>query len=1151
MENLTLDFNNFGSRAALGTYEKCDSLTLTIMLDEKDYTGYKFKIVAKKSDGHIIEQDIKELEINREEKTIKTELNNQFTTKEGVVKLEINMIKDGKEDTTKEAFFIVRDTINGEVVESTSIIPTLEGVKAFIDEAVISLGDLEQAGADIELINGEFKEAEIKRKANELLRERSEKERVRLESIRTTEEADRIRAEAERKEAENNRKVAESNRKLAENTRKTNEAARVEAELNRQSLFEENEEIRNENENLRIEAEKERKLTFSNNNRYESERVEAEKLRAIAEDKRVTAEKERAKGEDERVKAETRRESTYTDFNDSETERKNNEANRVRAEAERVNAENGRNELFNSNEEKRNNTFVESERARERAFNEAQTNRSEAYEESERVREEAFKVSEVARNEAEEGRVAAELLRVEAEKLRVAGEENRNNTFTQSEEERKGVFEEAENARKVAESKRVKAESSRVEAETLRVAAESGRVEAENLRVTAEEERVAAETKREEGFNKFEGKINANTEELKNARSATTGEKFDTLDERIDCEVDRLNEKIDVTMLQQEDKESHVAENSVEGMTADMIVKGRTLNNFAKRERFVDNSENQHMYIQWSTTSDLYEPGMWTIKNSTGYFLQYDIRDKQTKGYIRGLKSNKSFTVVLNDNEFIANMQALGRDGVPINENTKEMLEKNCVVLKGDCLDIIDTLSYFEDIKSFGQESGEISILSHGKNLAKLDLSNKNITPFEDGYRLDCLALYRGDEDIFDLKGKYKPNTQYVLSYYGKILDNSNSNNYRLRVYYTDNTYTDGVVTGNRYEKRTIETLSGKTVYKIIGYYGAMNGDFIVKDVMLEEGTKATNYEAYKFYKKDISLLELGFDEGLRGFNNIVYDELNSIKNVVIKRIEKYIVTGEEDFTIDVRSDYIYCYFILEGSKPSAGLEAICNQFRYIDGLWNKDNPGVQGKEGFDLSGGNSLSFQLPISKLVSPNKDGVKKYFKSLNDGGKPVIVYYWLAEPIEIPLTKNINVKSFNEKTYVRFENAISGTSSFKAPVDAAATISRLNRENRALEEENAKLKAETYKNSEDIIITNEEIQITQSAVDHLLFSNLNADGAAMLYNGKKKGGGSMGAYLAMRIIKGKLKYEAVMKQYGEFKEDIDLILEAEGYGHLITQQ
>lgn len=675
--------------------------------------------------------------------------------------------------------------------------------------------------------------------------------------------------------------------------------------------------------------------------------------------------------------AETERISAEEERKEKESERVESESNRVTAEGLRANAESSRANAENSRERK------------------------------------------------ERERVTAEISRVDAEALRISEEKKRVN----------------------AENSRANSERSRIDAESVRVAEEKKRVTAETARAENEDARVLAEQNREENFSQFESKINKissdmskNTKELKSARTATTGEQFDSLDERIDCEVDRLNKKIEVSFLQQEDKESHVAENSVEGMTADMIVKGRTLNNFAKRERFVDNSENQHMYIQWSTTSDLYEPGMWTIKNSTGYFLQYDIRDKQTKGYIRGLKSNKSFTVVLNDNEFIANMQALGRDGVPINENTKEMLEKNCVVLKGDCLDIIDTLSYFEDIKSFGQESGEISILSHGKNLAKLDLSNKNITPFEDGYRLDCLALYRGDEDIFDLKGKYKPNTQYVLSYYGKILDNSNSNNYRLRVYYTDNTYTDGVVTGKEYEKRVIVTSSGKTVYKIIGYYGAMNGDFIVKDVMLEEGSKATNYEPYKFYKKDISLLELGFDEGLRGFNNIVYDELNSIKNVVIKRIEKYIVTGEEDFTIDVRSDYMYCYFILEGSKPSAGLEAICNQFRYIDGLWNKDNPGVQGKEGFDLSGGNSLSFQLPISKLVSPNKDGVKKYFKSLNDGGKPVIVYYWLAEPIEIPLTKNINVKSFNEKTYVRFENAISGTSSFKAPVDTVLALSNL---------------------------------------------------------------------------------------------------------------
>lgn len=1141
MENLTLDFNNFGSRAALGTYEKCDSLTLTIVLDEKDYAGYKFKIVAKKSDGHIIEQDIKEHDINREEKIIKTELNNQFTTKEGVVKLEINMIKDDKEDTTKEAFFIVRDTINGEVVESTSIIPTLEGVKAFIDEAVISLGDLEQAGEDIALINGEFKEAEIKRKANELLRERSEKERVRLESIRTTEEADRIKAEAERKEAENNRKVAESNRKLAENTRKTNEAARVEAELNRQSLFEENEEIRNFNENLRIEAEKERKLTFSNNNKFESERVEAEKLRAIAEDKRVTAEKVRAKAEEERVKAETRRENTYTDFNDSEVERRNNEANRVRAEAERVNAESGRNELFNTNEEKRNSTFIESERTRERAFNEAQSNRNEAYEESERVREEAFKVSEVARNEAEDGRVAAELLRVEAEKLRVTGEENRNATFTQSEEERKATFEEAENARKVAESKRVAAETGRVEAEKLRVTAETERVEAENLRVISEEERVAAETKREEGFNAFEGRISANTKELKAARSATTGEEFNSLDERIDHEVDRLNKKIDVTMLQQEDKESHVVENTVDGMTTDMIVKGRTLQNIIKMSDFsireIGTLEGTTFKINRSSSTQLTDITLSKkflplLKSNTVYTVMATIENNTLDGYFTLIHSyqntmftKKPVTIPRGFNGFVAKTFTT-IDDVTLGDRIEMNFQvatgtvdiKNLIILEGDYTNsVID--EYFEGVKSFGQEEDKISILSENKNL------------FKDKFlvKIEPLNEYGIDINSFLESGKV-----YTIS--------TKNNNWFKISNFSSGTGINQELDVNKMTF-TFNTETMRNNYLLIN-----NNDFSLitnkeeilnKNIQIEEGSQATTYEPYKEDKKDILLSEYGFNEGLRGLNLTVYDELNDIRNVAIKRIDKYKLTGEEEIYTEetIAENNMKFVITTKGTsvKPSGSV---------ISDNFIKGNDTVSNS--VRLATNNKVIINIDKTKLSEHSVEGFKTWLKT-----NPTTVYYELAEPVETHLNENINLKTFNEKTYVSFENAISGTSSFKAPVDATATISRLNRENRALEEENAKLKADTYKNAEDIIITNEELQITQSAVDHLLFSNLNADGAAMLYNGKKKGGGSMGAYLAMRIIKGKLKYEAVMKQYGEFKEDIDLILEAEGYGHLITQQ
>lgn len=700
-------------------------------------------------------------------------------------------------------------------------------------------------------------------------------------------------------------------------------------------------------------------------------------------------------------------------------------------------------------------------------INENETTRQEN--EVVRVREEASRnEAEAIRAQQEATRKEKENERVQAEIKRIADEEMRreNEVLRESKElERKQAEElrketellriEDENNRKVAESKRVKAESSRVEAEKLRVTAETGRVEAESLRATAEEERVAAETKREEGFNAFEGRISANTKELKAARSATTGEEFNSLDERIDCEVDRLNKKIEVSFMQQEDKENHVIENTVEGMTTGMVIKGRTLQNH-------DNYSNKfHSGLILSNVPEKIENR--TIKANVGYTFIFTVGefngDNDKGGYVYELVYEDGTTKRIYDVQAWANEQGEKRIYFTPAKEIKEFISwnrgktgsipiTNIMILEGDWTE--KPIKYFKGEISFGQQEGKITHLSCGKNLAKLDLSNPNITHFEDGFKLDCHKLHVLKQDIFNRKGKYKENTQYVLSFKGKIIDNSNNNNYRLRIWYTDETYTDGVVHSNSYSKETIKSLGGKTINMISGYYGVMNGDFIVKDVMLEEGTQSTEYEEYKEDKKNILLSDLGFDEGLRGLNNIVYDELSSIKNVAIKRIEKHTMTGNEQLTVKLRGDYIYCNCILKGSVPRSGTEAICNKFIYIDGLWNQDDPKVQNKEGFDLSGGNSLSFQIPISKLENTNEEGIKKYFKSLHDSGNPVIVYYELAEPIETPLDENINLKAFRERTYIGFKNAINGTSSFKAPVDAAATISRLNRENRSLRQD-----------------------------------------------------------------------------------------------------
>ncbi|HBI6994818.1 TPA: hypothetical protein K8N28_001127 [Clostridium perfringens] len=977
INKLFLDLNNF--KPNLGSVERGDSIELNIkLLNDEDYSRSKFRLLGAKSDGKSVEQ----IEgINLEEKDLKIVLEDQFVNCEGIVKLELNVVSGETEITTKEFYFFVSNTMNAEIIDSADSIPTLEKVSKYVDDAVNNLDALKEASADIALINGEFKENEIKRKANEMLREKNEKSRLQSEDIRITEEEEREANELERIQAENDRKVDESNRKLAENTRVTNERAREEAELSRQSTFEKNEEIRNSNENLRIASEKER-IKFNNKAKTdEVNRKEAETKRVEAEKTRVIAEDERKKAETSRQEAEDIRQNTYTNFNEAEEERRNNEISRQEAEALRIEAEKRRDDLYSQKEEERNAAFLESERTRGTAFNEAQNDRNLTFEESERVREEAFKVSEAARNEAEEGRVAAELLRVEAEKLRVAGEENRNNTFTQSEEERKCVFEEAENARKVAESKRVKAENSRIETEKLRVTAETGRVEAESLRVTAEEGRVAAETKREEGFNKFEGKINSNTEELKNARSATTGEKFNSLDERIDHEVDRLNKKIDVTMLQQEDKRSHVIENTVDGMTTDMIIKGRTLQNLVINK--LDNT------FVGDTTQKVFLGYNNLFQNSKTYTIFYTVNEiiKGTQKTILNLGSGVTGPdIVLTDSMKIgAHKQVFTLSSQPSSKNTvvslyhfvnqdniSEKKISNVIILNGDYSNI-ETPFFFENIKSFGQQEEKISTLSSSKNLFDTSKFEDNTIYYQDTGVKGHLNQYKA------IRIKTTPNKSYFFT-------NPNSGTTVQCV-----AYKNGVRVSGGYNWRGLLT---KDCDEYV--FSFLKTEILSNDFQFEEGSQVTSYEHYKEDKKDILLQDLGFDEGLRGINS-VSDELNSIRNVAIKRIGK-------------------------------------REYREGD---------------------------LLLDNVITDK-----------------VNTYYVLEEPVETPLNENINLKTFGERTYISFENAISGTSSFKAPVNTVATIARLNRENRALEEENKNLRQDFE--STTLVLTDSDLELVKQNVD-----------------------------------------------------------------------
>ena len=544
--------------------------------------------------------------------------------------------------------------------------------------------------------------------------------------------------------------------------------------------------------------------------------------------------------------------------------------------------------------------------------------------------------------------------------------------------------------------------------------------------------------------------------EIEQARTATTGEKFGTIDERLNTEIGRLKKGFtDVNLIEQDSKESHSIQNTCEGSITDLIIKGRTLNNLimnGKGEFVIDKSvdPNNRIYkfnipykiqrgkkyagyikinnIENSTQSTSHGLRLYAVGNINDGGAYYNIGNKA--GIYKFIWNTGTAP------ENIAEFHTVGifLDSDEYDNNGKATFSDFMLFEGGTDLAYID--EYIQGIESSAQKEGEISILSHGKNLIKeIERGNLNSNTGEN--------TPGGTELLFRTKGyvNIKPSSNYIISC------NLDINSGLIGFFYDEN-------------KKMIKAFSTLSAIapnnaKYLRFRARKSDNTNLTDlefnslkIQLEEGTIVTPYEPYKEDKKDILLPQYGFDEGLRGLNNYIYDELNYIRNVAVKRIEKYIVTGNEKFTIDLRNEYMYCYIILERCKPGSGYESICNQFNYIDALWDKDKVENQGKEGFDFSGGNILSFQLPISKLEAPTNEGVKKYFKTLFDEGNPVIVYYELAEPIETPLKESIELTSYNDATYVLFENKIGGTSSFKLPVDISKTINSLILERNILE-------------------------------------------------------------------------------------------------------
>lgn len=250
---------------------------------------------------------------------------------------------------------------------------------------------------------------------------------------------------------------------------------------------------------------------------------------------------------------------------------------------------------------------------------------------------------------------------------------------------------------------------------------------------------------------------------------------------------------------------------------------------------------------------------------------------------------------------------------------------------------------------------------------------------------------------------KFKENTQYTMTIKGYSYgpdDNGNNGftNFRIVFKYTDGTESYKMLNYKTETELTYTSTAGKTVEKIYMYYG-YGRDVYISHIQLEEGTTATPYEPYQGSTTRINLT--GHDP-LMCLDDVC-DYIDYENNRIVRNVGKYTVTGNENWQLrnSDTTNNIYSY----------SLNSASSQFKYkvygnTKALNNYlDYSGTVAAATEIYSSEKKFAFyyypSLPNDRGVYINSFSLstqadfKSNLQSLYNSGKPMIIYYELAEP------------------------------------------------------------------------------------------------------------------------------------------------------------
>lgn len=752
---------------------------------------------------------------------------------------------------------------------------------------------------------------------------------------------------------------------------------------------------------------------------------------------------------------------------------------------------------------KLNEDMIEAEKVRDAA----EAKRQENYNTAEAGRNKRYDSSEEDRNalyrEAEDSR----------DQLYLQEKIDRNNKFNLEKEARENNFndlkikmEDATNTSKTEEGKRAVVFSDLREAiEFLKATMTQNN----NDMVDNEAERIAAELQRQANFetmqqenNTFKEKIDAQYEtivtknkefyeDVKNKCGDLEVGYFDNkhypnAKDSTDASFEHLNRRIDQSELLNYNGGIMKCDSSYSGMTSDMLINGKTLQNLF-------DVENYNCGIATTLTKDKDGWYTWdfvgTGPATANFFMKNNLFKNATKyKCITFVKSNSlsvnfrvgtAPTYIFGDGKSIfARPTEIGT--LVYTNTTSENISENKIAfyvpngIEGESITFkiviledtpyinkldLKQLNHFDGIKSVGEaeEIGDkykIGVKSCGKNLFDLGKSMDSNGTSSDKYEIvNNKLIVKGLWWV----GKYvdlKPNTTYTFTCSSNVISGSGAG---LNLYTRDTT--KHIATLNPEGSKTITTPNRKDLMLCFYAGRGEQGEVEYTNVQIEEG-EPTSFEQYISDEKYILATE-----PIRSLPNGVCDSINSL-GVETRRIGNLVLDGSENWVNSVQQEKTIRFVIRHNVKtPYVGF---CDKFLF------RTYDMSHGDYEYILVTGTEIYINISIDKLTPQNVIGFKQWLTQ-----NPVTVFYELETQIITDHKKNMNLKTFEGVTHITSTNTLQADLNCKVPSNVQAVLQSTRLRNKELEKELTNTKEEV----EILSIENEEVKTVNETQDILI--------------------------------------------------------------------